>query len=498
MSTSRPLADRLVSSETLLESTGKSGDRRRYAIIGGGVSGLAAAHRLVEISRDQRLPIDVRLYEASDRVGGVIQTEKRDGFTLERGPDSFLSEKPAGLGLCERLGITGRLIGTQEQFRRTYVAFGGELHPLPDGFSLMAPTRLAPLATSKLFTLGGKLRMALDLVLPRRFKDDESLAGFVTRRLGRQALDRVAQPLVGGIYTADPSTLSLAATMPRFINLEREHGSIIRGLRAQSTTSVATRDASGARWSLFLSFADGMETLVDVLRERLPEDCIHYGRQVRSITRTGTQWKLDGEEIFDGVIVALPAPVAGDVLREVDAPLAADLGAIRYASSAVVTLAYPREAIPHPLDGFGFVVPHVEGRNIIACSYSFLKYAGRAPVGVALLRAFVGGALRSEISRLPDNEMTAAVCSDLRDILGIVTEPTFATVARYPNAMPQYELGHLERVERIENRAAQHRDLELAGNAYRGVGIPDCIASGERAAEALLGTAAAQVSSAAA
>lgn len=471
--------------------------RSRFAVIGGGISGLAAAHRLFELSRDHRKPIELRLYEASDRLGGVIRTDRENGFVLERGPDSFLSDKTACLKLCERLGITGRLIGTQEQFRRTYVAFGGALHPLPEGFSLMAPTRLSPLVTSKLFTFGGKLRMALDLFLPRRHRDDESLESFVTRRLGRQALERVAQPLVGGIYTADPAKLSLSATMPRFIDLEREHGSIIRGLRAQSATSAATRQASGARWSLFLSFADGMETLVEALRDRLPRNSIVSGRAVAAVERRASGWQLDGEP-FDGVVVALPAPAAGRVLRGVDAALAADLEAIRYASSAVVTLAYPREVIPNPLDGFGFVVPHVEGRKIIACSYSFMKYAGRAPAGVALLRAFVGGALSAELSNLPDEEMIGAVREDLRDILGIDSPPSLSRIARWPDSMPQYEVGHLQRVERIEKHAAAYPGLAIAGNAYRGVGIPDCIASGERAAETLFGTHASSLPSAAA
>jgi protoporphyrinogen/coproporphyrinogen III oxidase len=463
----------------------KSGYQPRVAVIGGGISGLAAAHRIFELSRDHRRPVEIRLFEAGERLGGVVKTERRDGFVLEHGPDTFLSEKPAGLQLCERLGITGRLINTQEQFRRTYVAFGGALHPLPDGFSLMAPTRLTPLATSGLFTFGGKLRMALDLVLPRREMEDESLESFVTRRLGRQAMERVAQPLVGGIYTADPATLSLAATMPRFLQLERDHGSIIRGLRAESRTSEATRQASGARWSLFLSFADGMETLVHGLRERLPRNSILCGRAVRSIARRDTGWQLDDGETFDAVVVALPAPLAGRTLRGVDAALAADLESIRYASSAVVNLAYPRELIPHPLDGFGFVVPHVENRKIIACSFSFMKYARRAPAGFALLRAFVGGALGAELSNLPDDDMIAAVRGELRDILGVAAAPSLALVSRYPDSMPQYQVGHLRRLRRIEKRVAALPQLQLAGNAYRGVGIPDCIASGERAAEAI-------------
>lgn len=468
-----------------MNRTENAGAPMRVAVIGGGISGLAAAHRLFELSRDRGLPLETRLFEAEARLGGVIRTETRDGFVCEHGPDSFLSEKPAAVQLCERLGITGRLIGTQEQFRRTYVELGGALHPLPDGFSLMAPTRLAPLASSGLFTLTGKARMALDLFLPRRTVEDESLASFVTRRLGRQALDRVAQPLVGGIYTADPATLSLAATMPRFIELERDYGSIIRGLRAQSRTSAATREASGARWSLFLSFAGGMETIVSVLAERLPRSTVRIGSPVQAIVRTAAGWRLDDSEVFDAVIVALPAPAAGRTLRGVDAALAADLESIAYASSAVVNLAYPREAIPHPLDGFGFVVPHVEKRRIIACSYSFLKYARRAPAGFALLRCFVGGALSTAMANLADDEMVHAVRDELRDILGIATAPSMTIVSRYPDSMPQYEVGHLRRLERIERRVAALSNLELAGNGYRGVGIPDCIASGERAAEAV-------------
>lgn len=463
-----------------------SRSRPRIAIVGGGITGLAAAHRLFELSRDQKQPLDFRLFEASDRLGGVIHSEVRDGFTFEHGPDSFLSEKTAALELCGRLGISGRIIGTQEEFRRTYVAFAGELHPLPEGFSLMAPMRMAPLATSRLFTTRGKLRMALDLVLPSRPRDDESLASFVRRRLGRQALERVAQPLVGGIYTADPDALSLAATMPRFLDFEREHGSVIRGLRAEARASAATRSASGARWSLFLSFDGGLQTLVEALRQRLPQVCLQLGHPLRSLRRRAAGgWQIDGGEEFDGVILAVPAPRAGAALRALDPALAADLEAVRYASSAVVNLAYPRELIPHPLDGFGFVVPHVEGRRIIACSFSSLKYARRAPAGYAMLRAFVGGALSARLAELDDGEMIAAVRGELAELLGVTAEPHFSVLSRYPESMPQYELGHLARIERIEQRVERHGTLRLAGNGYRGVGIPDCIAGGERAAESL-------------
>jgi len=455
------------------------------AIVGAGITGLAAAYRLVESIRNLRRGLGVAISVTTKLAGGGIRSEHRDGFILDHGPDSFLSNKPAALALSDRLGITPHVIGTREEFRRTYVAFDGHLHPLPDGFLLMAPTRLAPLATSSLFSLSGKLRMALDLFLPTRQKPDESLASFVGRRLGREALERVAQPLVGGIYTADPSTLSLAATLPRFLEMEREHGSIIRALRAEGRASAATEKASGARWSLFSSFDQGMETLVESLRQHLPGDSLRFDRRVESVVEIGRHWQIDGAGNYDAIVLAVPAPAAGRILRGVDAALAADLEGIHYASSVVVNMAYPREAIPNPLDGFGFVVPHVEGRNIIACSYSSMKYAGRAPAGFALLRVFLGGSLRPDLTGLADSEIYRVAAAEMRDLLGITCRPLFQSLARYPNSMPQYELGHLGRVARIEARAARHRTLQLAGNGYRGVGIPDCVASGERAAEAV-------------
>src|SRR5262245_48367314 len=250
--------------------------RKRVTIVGGGIAGLAAAHRLVELSRESGHPVDVTLLEAADRVGGVIKTERTDGFVIEAGPDSFLTERPWALALCERIGLTPRLIGTRGENRKTYVVHDGGLHPLPDGFLLMAPTQFLPLVQSKLFTWPGKLRMAADLVLPRGAeRSDESLAHFVTRRLGREALDRVVQPLIGGIYTADPAELSLAATMPRFLEMEKQKRSVIWSMWSdRRRAGAAAGESSGARWSLFASFDDGMQTLVDTLAQRLPEGVI--------------------------------------------------------------------------------------------------------------------------------------------------------------------------------------------------------------------------------
>jgi protoporphyrinogen/coproporphyrinogen III oxidase len=459
---------------------------RRVAVIGGGISGLAAAHRLIELGRDAAHPLEVRLFEAGPRAGGVIRTERADGFVIEAGPDSFLSEKPAALRLCERLGLTDRLVGTREEFRRTYVVRDGRLCVLPEGFLLMAPTRFWPLLTTPLFSWPGKLRMALDLVLPRGVGGDESLAAFVTRRLGREALERVAQPLVGGIYTADPEHLSLAATMPRFLEMERSARSVILAMWRQQRAAARRSSDSGARWSLFLSFDGGMQCLVDELTARLPDSTLQLGRPIAGVERLPSgAWRLDGAFECDAVVVAAPAHAAATLLRPLDAALGDELAAIPYASSATVTLAFNREDVPHPLDGFGFVVPYVERRRLLAGTFSSLKYPGRAPAGSVLVRAFVGGALQPELLDLDDDSLTAAVREELAALLGVRAAPHLTRIARWPRAMPQYQVGHIDRVARIRARAAT-LGVHLAGNAYDGVGIPDCIRSGESAAEALL------------
>jgi oxygen-dependent protoporphyrinogen oxidase len=463
-------------------------------IVGGGIAGLAAAHRVLELAAARGARVPLTLVEAGQRLGGTITSERVDGFLVEAGADSLLTEKPWALDLCRRLGIEDRLIATRDDQRRTFVVHAGRLHPLPEGFLLLAPTRLWPLVTSRLFSWRGKLRMACDLVLPRggSATGDESLASFVTRRLGREALERVAQPLAGGIYTADPARLSLAATMPRFLEMERRHRSVILAMRRAAQAGAAR--GSGARWSLFVSFADGMQTLVSALEQRLPEGSVRLGARALAIAPGPTGgWRvaLDGGTALEAarVLVATPAFAAADLLRPLDATLAAELAAIPYASSATVTLAYDRGAVSHPLDGFGFVVPAIEGRTLIACSFSSVKYAGRAPAGGVLLRVFCGGALAEQMFTLSDAALVAAARRELSELLGIEAAPRFTRVHRYPRAMPQYQVGHLERVAAIEARLARHPGLALAGNAYRGVGVPDCVHSGERAAEALLGGA---------
>jgi len=457
--------------------------KSHVVIIGGGISGLAAAHRLSEEN------IRVTLLEASPRLGGTIQTEHRDGFLLERGPDSFISEKPQALALAKRLGLESRLVQTNEQFRRSFIVRDGRLRAVPEGFQLLAPSRLWPFITSDIFSVAGKARMAADLLLPRKRTNganDESLASFVRRRLGVEALDRMAQPMIGGIYTADPETLSLRATLPRFLDMEREHRSLILAmLRQGRSQKIGT---SGARYSLFLSFDQGMQVLVDALSQIKAD--IRLNTRAVSLQRDGSGWTIgtsDGEQLrADAICLAVPAYIAADLLHDVHERLAEKLKQIKYASTATINFAYRRAAIAHPLNGFGFVVPFVEKKSLIACTLSSVKFSGRAPEGHVLLRAFAGGALQPDIFALDEGDLRVRVEANLRELLGIGEDPLFVEVAKWKNSMPQYEVGHLDRVNEIEQLTSELPGLTLAGNAYRGAGIPDCIRSGEAAAEMLM------------
>jgi oxygen-dependent protoporphyrinogen oxidase len=467
----------------------------KLVVIGGGVTALAAAHRAVELARERGVDLELRLVEARSRLGGTIVSERADGFLVESGPDSFLSEKPWALALCRRLGVESQLVRTDDRFRKVFVWYRGRLHPLPDGFQLLAPTRLAPFATSSLFSWRGKARMALDLVLPRgggalAGGDDESLGGFVRRRLGAEALERVAQPLVAGIYTADPEELSLAATMPRFAEVERRDRSLILGLR-RALARAPLPGTSGARWSLFVTFADGMQTLVTTLADRLPDSAVVLGQRAAGLERAGERWRVataDGARFdADRVIVATEAHVAARLLRYVEPALVTLLGEIEYAGAVTVSLGYRRADVPHPLDGFGFVVPRSEGKALLAGTFSSVKYPGRAPERHVLIRCFMGGALNADLLREDDASLVARARRELGEALGVTAEPRLVRSARWPASMPQYRLGHLARVDAIERCAAALPGLHLAGAAYRGVGIADCVHSGEAAAEAAFG-----------
>jgi len=401
-----------------------------------------------------------------------------------------VTDKPWGLELCRQLGLESDLLPTDSRNRGSFIARGNRLLPVPEGFHLLAPSRLWPFAASGILSWAGKLRVAADMVIPAKRDDhEESLAEFVRRRLGREALERIAQPMVGGIYTADPERLSLAATMPRFIEMERRHGSLIRAMIAAKRTRQTSSGATGPRYDLFVSLRDGLEQLPRALAESLPPGTIRTGTRVDAIVRAATGWRLRtdaGPLDAQAVCLAVPAHRAAEMLRDVDRELARDLSAIEYASSATVNLVYRREDVPHPLDGFGFVVPAIERRATLACSFSSVKYAHRAPEGMVLLRAFVGGALAPHNLELDDERLVGAVVSDLGELLGLRVPPLQSVVSRYERSMPQYHVGHLERVGRIEDRVTRLPKLVLAGNAYRGTGIPDCVRSGMQAAAALL------------
>jgi len=459
------------------------------AVVGGGISGLAAAHRLHELAAQRSLPLRPVVLEASQRAGGVISTLTRDGFLIEEGPDSIVTDKPWGRQLAERVGLGPHLIGTQEGRRRSFVLRRGRLLPTPDGFYLLAPTRFAPLITTRLFSPMGKARMAMDLVIPRRTHGgDESVASFVRRRLGREALERIAQPMIAGIYGADPEMLSLRATFPRFLQMEAEQGSVIRAMmaaRRRPASGARESDASGARYGLFASIDQGLESLVHAVAGRLAAGTIRTGARVIALRRAPDGWDVitdAGPERHDAVVLALPAHAAAALLEPLDAELSSRLASIGYGTAATVSLAFQESHVDHSLDGFGFVVPAIEGLSITGCTFASRKYVGRAPDGWALLRAFWGPPSEG----LTESFILERTLDELRGPLGLRGDPRLAHVSRWPRSMPHYAVGHLDLVAGIERHAAALPRLALAGNAYRGIGIPDCVRSGETAAESLV------------
>ncbi len=465
----------------------------KVVVVGGGIAGLSAAHRLTE---SKRPGLQVTLLEGADRFGGTIRTIELGGCLVELGPDSFLSTKPWLTDLAGRLGVADRIIPTASTHRGAHVVHRGRLHPLPDGFLMMAPTRLWPMVTTSLFSWTGKFRSALDLVLPRGCESgDESLGAFVRRRFGGEVLDRVVQPLIGGIYAGDPDTLSLKATIPRFLEMEARHRSVIKAMVAQRRAAAkrgnGSSSVSGARYGELFSFDRGMATIVEALLAHLPPGVVQTHTEVVGLHREGNFWRLacgNGRQFeADAVILALPSRRAAALLHGTDVELANELAAIPHASSAVMNLVYRRSEVPHPMDCFGFVVPAIERRNIMACTFSSVKFVDRAPEDLVLLRVFIGGALQRELLESDDGALQQMAGEELRDLMGIEAEPLHSVLSRYPDAMPQYLVGHSGRVERIESMLEQYPRLALAGNAYRGVGLPDCVHSGEQAAERVLG-----------
>lgn len=450
----------------------------KVVVIGGGIAGLAAARRLETLIPE----VEIILVERTERLGGKVLTERIHGFVVEGGADSFLSRKERGVGLCEELGIAEELIGRRPENARSFVRRGAELHPLPEGLTGMIPTNLDALDRSALLSSEGRERLAAEAdVPPAPPGEDESIASFVSRRLGREAYERLVEPLMTGIYGGDGEQLSLEATFPNLRRLELEHGSLIRGLLTQSAEKVSS-------YPPFVSLRGGMDTLVTSLVVGLERTRILTGRTAATLHRHAGTYEVEldrGETLdADGVVIAVPAFAAAELLAEIDAGLAAAHGEIPYASSAIVTLGYRSEDVPHSLDGYGYVVPRVEESDVLACTWTSSKWEGRAPDGEVLIRAYAGRFGRHDVTRLETDDLIAFAREEAR-ILGIEVEPLLVRIHRWPFGMPQYVLGHPERLERIEAALADHPGLAVAGAAYRGVGIPDCIRSGEEAAQSV-------------
>ncbi len=468
-------------------------------MVGAGIAGLAAAHRIVELAPQCR----VALFDGQSRLGGVLWTVHDQGYQVEQSADNFITTIPWGVGLCKRLGLGEHLEPTNSAYRRTYVVRKGRLYRLPDGFLMMAPTRMWPLAVTPILSPLGKLRAALEYFIPPRREDgDESMAGFVRRRLGREAYERLVEPLVSSVYAADLEKLSVEATLSRFREMERNHGSLIRAMRHQMKLmrSQGQKNESGARYSMFVTLREGLTSMVEAIGRRLPEGTARLETPVERIERDAAgQWRLTlggkaagAIETFDAVIMAAPSAAAARLLGPLDRELGELLAAIEHSGTAILSVAFDARQIGHPLDGMGAVIPAVEQSPILAVSFSSRKYAHRAPEGKVLLRTFVGGAKHPEMLDMDDAELRRCVLAELDRLLRIRGEPCFEVLARWPGTMPQYHVGHKDRVARIRQLAAQFPGLALAGNAYQGVGIPDCIHSGEQAAESILARPGAQ------
>ena len=461
-------------------------------VVGGGVSGLAAAERVVRA--DARATVTV--LEATARLGGMIHTERTNDYTFEVGADSVIAAKPATRDLCARLGIADRLHGSSA--RGAYVYRAGQLRRLPAGLSGLMPTQLRPLATSGILSARGLARVAAE---PWRGTPagvaDESIRAFVVRRMGQEAYDRLVEPLLTGIYAGDGAQLSIESTFPQLRALERKHGSLLRGLRARASGAPAAHVAAAT--SPFLSLPTGLAELIEALERALVATGrvrIVRGSPVRALhtsapgswTTTRVRVVLDSGTLdADAVIVATAASAAVPLLATVDAALASELGTVTHSSTATVTLAYALADVPRALDGTGYVVPGAEGRAVMACTWLSSKWAGRVPPDAALFRLFLGGVHRPELVERDDPQLLALARAELREVLGVRATPRFTRVARWIDAMPQYTIGHATRVARVAERVAAHPWLALAGNAYQGVGIPDCIRSGEAAADRVLG-----------
>jgi len=460
---------------------------KRIAIIGGGISGLAAAFAL-EQHRRAGAPLEYVVYESSPRLGGVLRTELVEGCVMEAGPDSFLTEKSWASDLCRALGLGDQLMSSNDADRKTYVLVHGRLVLIPDGLMFLVPTKPLPTILSPLFSVKTKLLMVREWFHPPRAADnDESVASLVERHYGRELVDRLADPLLSGIYGGEASSLSVRAVLPGFAEMERTHGSLGRAaLAARRQMSQSARQSARP---LFTSLKNGMQQLVDALQSRLSQSALLINLPIDNVRAEAHGWRVSAgakTDSFDGVILAMPAHSSAKLLGSCSPELASELGGIRYSSSITVGLGYGREVRQSLPSGFGFLLPRSEGRLMLAATFVHNKFPRRTPEDRALLRCFIGGPQADEAWHLSDGEVVGVVRKDLQEILRLRAEPLFARVYKWKAAMAQYGVGHLDRLERIEHLRRQLPGLALAGNGYRGIGVPDCIRSGSEAATEVL------------
>jgi oxygen-dependent protoporphyrinogen oxidase len=458
----------------------------RIAIIGGGISGLSAAFYL-EKERAAGAPLEYTLFESSSRLGGVMFSDKIGDCVVEGGPDSFLTEKPWAAQLCAELGIAGDLIGSNDAQRITYIVVKGRLVPMPDGLMFMVPTKLIPTALTSLFSWGTKFKMLGELMHPPQpVHKDETVAQMVERHFGSEVVDRLADPLLSGVYGGDAASLSVRAVLPRFVEMEEKYGSLCRAMLAGRKKLAAIQKEKGyAPKPLFSSLKGGMQQMIDAIVARLSPQSLRTSTAISELARKDGGWELTtplGAEFFDAVIFATPARIASTMLAPIDAQLSDDLGQVQYSSSITVTLGYMRDELKMCPPGFGFLVPRSEGTRMLATTFVHTKFPFRAPDNKALVRCFLGGSKDKDVQKLSDEEITALVRKELKQITGLTADPWFVKVYRWDRAMAQYTPGHLERIERIGETLKQIQNLAIAGNFYKGIGVPDCVRTGKEAA----------------
>jgi oxygen-dependent protoporphyrinogen oxidase len=470
---------------------------KRIAIVGAGISGLAAA-TILERARRGGADIEYTLFERGSRLGGVMITDHVDGCLIEAGPDSFLTEKSWGLDFCRSLGLGDQLIGSNDSERKTYILVNGRLVTIPDGLMFMVPTKLLPTVTTPLFSLSTKIRMGLEYFhAPKAAANgrDESVAELVERHYGTEMVERLADPLLAGVYGGDAASLSAAAVLPRFVEMERQYGSLSRGMLASRKKMAATmREKHGEDHRpqprpLFSSLRNGMQQLVDAVANFIPRESVKLNRDITAILRHGEQWRLvsaAGVESFDALVLAAPALLAGRLISGSAPTLANELLEISYSSSVTVTAIYNRAHLRNVPPGFGFLVPKNEGKRMLACTFVHNKFPHRAPDDRGIIRTFLGGLRDESVLGLSDGDILATVRRELKEIIGLEAEPRAERVYRWNRSMAQYGPGHLARVQRIKDASKQLRHFALAGNAYQGIGVPDCIASGTEAAADVL------------